>query len=171
MSRTYRAGLIGCGRMGATIDDEVRNRPHSELFLPYSHAAALAACPRIELAAVCDPVAEKARAAQERYHASGAYSDYREMILKERLDIVSIATRPGPHAETVIFAAENGVGGVYCEKPLCNSMRQADAMLAACLEHGVKFNYGTQRRYTPLYRHVRQLCDQGQIGLLLKWNA
>ena len=43
MSKTYRAGLIGCGRMGATIDDEVRDRPHSDLFLPYSHAAALAA--------------------------------------------------------------------------------------------------------------------------------
>ncbi len=164
MSKTYRAGLIGCGRMGATIDDEVRDRPHSDLFLPYSHAAALAACGRIEFAAVCDPVTEKAKAAQARYGVASAYTDYREMILKEQLDIVSIATRPGPHAETTLFAAEHGVAGIYCEKPLCNSMREADAMLAACQEHGVKFNYGTQRRYTPLYRHLRQLCDEGRIG-------
>ncbi|MBI2505197.1 MAG: Gfo/Idh/MocA family oxidoreductase [Candidatus Latescibacteria bacterium] len=164
MSKTYRAGLIGCGRMGATIDDEVRNRPHSDLFLPYSHAAALAACPRIEFAAVCDPVAEKAQAAQQRYGVASAYTDYQEMVLKERLDLVCIATRPGPHAETTIFAAQHGVAGIYCEKPLCNSMRQADAMLEACRQHGVKFNYGTQRRYTPLYRHLRQLCDEGRIG-------
>lgn len=164
MSRTYRAGLIGCGRMGATIDDEVRDRPHSELFLPYSHAAALAACPRIEFAAVCDPVEEKAKATQQRYGVAAAYTDYREMIRREHLDLVSIATRPGPHAETTVFAAENGVGAIYCEKPLCNSMREADAMLEACRRHGVKFNYGTQRRYAPIYRQVRQLCDEGRIG-------
>jgi predicted dehydrogenase len=164
MPPTYRAGLIGCGRMGATIDDEVKDRPHSELFLPYSHAAALAACPRVEFAAVCDPVAEKAQAAQARYGVARAYADYREMIRQERLDLVCIATRPGPHAETTVFAARHGVRAIYCEKPLCNSMRQADAMLAACREHQVRFNYGTQRRYTPLYRHVRRLCDEGRIG-------
>lgn len=164
MPRTYRAGLIGCGRMGATIDDEVRDRPHSDLFLPYSHAAALAACPCIEFAAVCDPVAEKATAARQRYGVAAAYTDYQEMIRKERLDIVSIATRPGPHAQVTLFAAEHGVRGIYCEKPLCNSMREADAMLAACRQHEVKFNYGTQRRYTPLYRHLRQLSDEGRIG-------
>jgi len=164
MPATYRAGLIGCGRMGATIDDEVKDRPHSELFLPYSHAAALAACQRIEFAAVCDPVAEKAQAAKARYGVAAAYADYREMIQKERLDLVSIATRPGPHAETVVFAAGQGVRAIYCEKPLCNSMRQADAMLAACRERGVRFNYGTQRRFTPLYRRVRQLCKEGCIG-------
>jgi predicted dehydrogenase len=93
-----------------------------------------------------------------------AYTDYQEMIRRERLDLICIATRPGPHAEAVVFAAEEGIKGVYCEKPLCNSMRQADAMLEACGKHGVKFNYGTQRRYTPLYRHLRQLCDEGRIG-------
>ena len=164
MAKTYRAGLIGCGRMGTTIDDEVKGRPPSELFLPYSHAAALTACPSIEFAGVCDPMADKAKAAQQRYGVTNTYTDYREMILAEGLDIVSIATRPGPHAETTIFAAEHGVAGIYCEKPLCNSMLEADAMLAACRQHGVKFNYGTQRRYSPLYRHLRQLCDEGQIG-------
>ena len=47
MSTTYRAGLIGCGRMGATIDDEVKGRPNAERYLPYSHAAALVACDRM----------------------------------------------------------------------------------------------------------------------------
>ncbi len=164
MPKTYRAGLVGCGRMGATIDDEVKDRPNSHLYLPYSHAAALVACARTELVAVCDPVVEKARAAQERYGAARHYTDYQEMIRREGLDILCIATRPSPHAEVTLFAARNGVRGIYCEKPLCNSMRQADAMLEACEQHGVKFNYGTQRRYTALYHQVRKLCEAGELG-------
>ena len=164
MSKMYRVGLVGCGRMGVTIDDEVKDRPNSHLFLPYSHAAAIVACERTELAAVCDPLVEKAEEAQKRYAAAGVYTDYREMIRREKLDIVSIATRPGPHAEIAIFAAESGVKGIYCDKPLCNSVREADAMLEACERNGVKFQYGTQRRFAPLYRNLRRMIDAGEIG-------
>jgi predicted dehydrogenase len=164
MPKTYRVGLVGCGRMGATIDDEVKDRPNAQLYLPYSHAAAIVACERMELVAVSDPVAAKALAAQERYGAAHWYADYREMIEKEALDVVSVATRPGPHAEIVVFAARSGVRGVYCEKPLCNAVREMDAMLEACSRAGVKFNYGTQRRYTALYRNARRLLEAGEIG-------
>ncbi len=164
MSGTYRVGLIGCGRMGATIDDEVKTRPDAHLYLPYSHAAAIVACERMELVAVSDPIAEKAETIRERYGAAKAYADYRQMIEKERLDVVSIATRPGPHAEQVVFAAEAGVRGIYCEKSLCNAVHEMDAMLEACEPRGVKFNYGTQRRYAALYRNARAMIERGEIG-------
>ena len=50
MTKTYRACLAGCGRMGATIDDEViaRNAPNLHSHLPYSHAASVVACERTE---------------------------------------------------------------------------------------------------------------------------
>ena len=166
MASTYRAGLVGCGRMGATIDDEVKNRPDSELFLPYSHAAAVSACARTDLVAVCDPVASKAEEAAARYGAAAVYTNPEEMIRQEGLDIVCIATRPSPHAPVTIFAAGNGVRAVYCEKPLCNSMAEADAMAAAVAANGVKFNYGTQRRYVRLYRNAREMIDAGRIGQL-----
>jgi len=164
MSLTYRVGLIGCGRMGATIDDEVKGGPNARLFLPYSHAAAIVACERMELIAVCDQIAEKAESIRNRYGASRSYADYREMIEREDLDVVSIATRPGPHAEQVIFAAEAGVKGIYCEKSLCNAVHEMDAMLQACIPRGVKFNYGTQRRYAALYRKARTMIERGEIG-------
>ena len=69
MATTYRVGLIGCGRMGATIDDEVKNRPNAHLYLPYSHAAAIVACERMELVAVSDPIDEKAEQIRDRYGA------------------------------------------------------------------------------------------------------
>jgi predicted dehydrogenase len=86
------------------------------------------------------------------------------MIERERLDIVSVATRPATHREIVVYAAEHGVKGIYCEKPLCCSMAEADAIVAACEQHGVKFNYGAQRRYMPLYHRLRELIAGGEIG-------
>ena len=164
MRKTYRAALIGCGRMGATIDDEVRDHPHSYLWLPYSHAASVEACDRTDLVAVSDAFEEKAEAIRKRYHVPVYYTDYREMIKKEELDIVCIATRPATHADMVVFAAEHGVKGIYCEKPLCCSMTEADRMVAAVKANGVKFNYGAQRRYTPLYHVARKLAQGGELG-------
>jgi len=164
MAKQYKACLIGCGRMGATIDDEVRNRPDSFIWIPYSHAAGYMAVENVDLVAVSDVIAEKVKAIQKRYNVPNGYTDYREMIDKEQPDIVSIATRPAPRAEITIFAAEHGVKGIYCEKPLCCSMEEADAMVDACEKHGVKFNYGTQRRYVPLYNKARELIENGELG-------
>jgi len=50
-AKTYRTVLVGCGRMGATIDDEVRDHPHASVWLPYSHGAACAAYERPPMAA------------------------------------------------------------------------------------------------------------------------
>lgn len=166
MARPYKVGLIGCGRMGATIDDEVRDRPHSYLWLPYSHAAGYGAVEETVLVAVSDVDAAKVEAARRRYQVPRGYTDYREMIVREQPDIVSIATRPASHAEITVFAAEHGVKGIYCEKPLCGSAEEADAMVEACEKHGVRFNYGTQRRYTPLYRKLRALIAEGAVGEL-----
>ena len=164
MPKQYRVGLVGCGRMGATIDDEVRDQPHSDMWIPYSHAAGYTAVERTALAAVSDAIPEKAEAIRRRYEAPRAYTNYRELIEREQPDIVSVATRPATHREIVVFAAEHGVKGIYCEKPLCCSMAEADAIVAACERHGVKFNYGTQRRYMPLFRRLRELVLGGELG-------
>jgi predicted dehydrogenase len=164
MQKRYRVALVGCGRMGATIDDEVRDRPDSWRWLPYSHAAGYMAVRRTQLVAVADAVPEKARAVQGRYQVPNSYTDYRDMIERERPDILSVATRPTPYAEIVQFAAEHGVRGIYCDKPLCRSLEEADRMVAAVERHGVKFNYGTQRRYMPLYRKVREFVGAGELG-------
>ena len=164
MGKTYRVCLIGCGRMGATIDDEVKDRPYRHRLLPYSHAAGYMAVENTELVAVSDVLKEKVEAIQKRYNVPHGYTDYREMIEKEKPDIVSIATRPGTHTDMTIFAAENGVKGIYCEKPLCCSMKEADLMVEACEKYKVKFNYGTQRRYASLYHKLRELIESGEIG-------
>jgi predicted dehydrogenase len=122
------------------------------------------ACDRTELISVADAVGEKAEAIRERYQAATCYTDYREMIDRESPDIVCIATRPATHSEMTVYASEHGVKGIYCEKPLCGSMAEADAMVDAVERNGVRFNYGTQRRYVPLYQEIRKRVDSGELG-------
>jgi predicted dehydrogenase len=152
--------------MGATIDDEVRDYPASYVWLPYSHAAACAVLERLALVAVSDVAEDRVRGAQDRYGVAHGYSDYRVMIEEERPDLLCIATRPATHAEITRFATEHGVAAIYCEKPLCCSPQEADGMVEACRKHHVHFNYGTQRRYTPIFRRARALIDAGEIGRL-----
>ena len=64
----------------------------------------------------------------------------------------------------VCFAAENGVPAIYCEKPLCRSMAEADELVEACDRHDIHFNLGVNRRFTPLYRTIRELIEDGVVG-------
>ena len=166
MTTCYRAAVVGCGRMGTTIDDQMAGRPDRDLWVPMSHAAAFNAVARTNLVAVCSRGAERAEAARTRHGVPTAYTDYRQLIDRERPDIVSVATRPASHHDIVIYAAERGVRAIYCEKPLSVSMQEADEMLAVCTEHGVKFNYGTQFAFMHVYRALAELVANGSIGAL-----
>lgn len=163
MSR-LRAVIVGAGRMAGTVDDECVDYP--PMILPFSHAAAYQAVEEVELVACADIDENKARALAERYGVPGVYTDYREMIVTERPDIVSIATPCTVHAEVAIFAAEHGVRGIYCEKGLACSLAEADAVRAAVQRHGTKFNMGTLRRWHPGMTTARQMIEAGAIGSL-----
>lgn len=161
-NQTFQAGLIGCGRMGTTIDDEVRGRPNATL--PYCHAAGYKATDRVDLVAATDIDEAQLERAKERYDIPRGYDDYREMIEQEDLDILSVTTPLGTHFEPVCFAAEYGVPAIYCEKALCRSMEQADKLVEACQTNGTHFNLGVNRRYSPLFRTIRELIEDGEIG-------
>ncbi|MCC9075574.1 Gfo/Idh/MocA family oxidoreductase [Litorilinea aerophila] len=164
--KRYRAAVIGCSRMGGFIDNEVAgSRWHVP---PYSHAAGFVACPRTELVACADLRTDVMERFGERYHVpkERQYTDYREMIRREQPDIVSVATQPEPRAEIVIFAAENGVRAIYAEKAMAASLAEADAMVEAVERHGIAFNLGTNRRWSPIYEHMKAAIDRGAVGKL-----
>lgn len=102
--------MVGAGRIAGTIDDEVVDYPASTL--PFSHAAGYSAIPEVELVAFADTDEAKARSLAQRYGVPGVYTDYREMIEREKPDIVSVATPCTSHAEISIFAAEHGARGI-----------------------------------------------------------
>ena len=163
---TYRAALIGCSRMGAFIDNEVVG--HASIVLPYSHAAGYEACERTELVACSDLRPDVMEQVGKRYGIprERQYVDYREMIERERPDIVSVATQPEQRAEIVIYAAEHGARAIYAEKAMAASMAEADAMVEALERNGVFFNLGANRRWEPGYDTMREVIDSGRMGTL-----
>ena len=155
--------------MASTIDDEIRSSdtwPSLKRQLPYSHAPCYKSFDEVEMVAVCDLIEEKCKEFCRRWDVPRYYLDYREMIEKQRPDVVSIATAAGLHAEMAVFAMEHGARGVYCEKAMCCSLAEADAIVDCVRRHGVKFMLGAQRRHHPHFRQARE--GRCAVGFLIK---
>ena len=162
--KTYRAGVIGCSRMGGFIDNEVVG--YARIALPYSHAAAFTTCDRTDLVA-CADLRTDVMAEFGDLHgvpAQGQYTDYREMLAKENLDIVSVATQPEPRAAIVVDCANHGVKAIYAEKAMAASMADADSMVEAVERNGAILNLGTNRRYDTKYDRMKEIIDSGELG-------
>lgn len=166
MSAKYRVGIIGTGRMAGLIEDEVtREKGKISCFsLPYGHFPAYQSMPEVEVVAVANRGNERLERFAQRFGVRNTYLDYQEMILKEKPDIVSVTTPSFARAEPVIFAAENGVRGIYAEKGLCASLEEADRVAAACRANNVAFNWGAMRRHHGGYKALRDAIARGDIG-------
>ena len=79
-------------------------------------------------------------------------------------DFVSICTWPGLHAPMVIQAAERGVSGIACEKPLALDCGEITAMRTACEKAGARLAVAHQRRHNPLSKLTRELLADGRLG-------
>ena len=159
---TYRAAIIGLGRMGSTIDEEVKGQ--SPIWEPYSIAGAVGASERLELVAGADILPERREAFTRKWGVAAVYEDYGEMIRQEQPDLVAICTRGHLHAEMAVGVAEAGVPMLYQEKAMACSMREADAVLDACRRHGTVFNTGVLNCFNPWYQAAREVVASGQIG-------
>ena len=144
----YRAGVIGCGGMGT------------------KHAHAYDALSGIKLVAAVDIVEDKVETLAQSLGFDGKYTSCEEMLAKEALDLVSVCTRNDQHAEPVIMAAEAGVKGILCEKPIALMLSEADNMIEACDKAGVVFAVEHSMRFETNYRRMKELVESSEIGEL-----
>lgn len=122
----------------------------------------------VEIVAVADPDANGLAAAAHRIKAKNAYADYRQMLDKERPQIVAIGERwLGEHRNKVLACAEHGAN-IFLEKPMCRTLAEADEMIAACEKHHVKLAIAHQSRHSPRAQHVKELILSGRLGDLLE---
>jgi predicted dehydrogenase len=161
MISTFRAGLVGCGRIGSLWDME------SDPPIPLTHAGCLSVLPQVSLVAGASGGQAHLEAFGRRWGVTALYRDYREMLAKERLDIVAIATHPGLHRDIVEHATANGAKGIFCEKPMALHLEDADAMVAACKHTGCILAVNHSRRWHPAYLRARELVQSGAIGELV----
>ena len=145
--KRYRIGIVGCGSI---------SRTHM-----HAYRTAFAA----DVIAAADIQEEKLKAFSEEYRVTGLYTDYKEMLDKENLDIISVCTLADSHCEITVAAAQRGVH-VLCEKPMAIDLAEADKMIAACEQAGVKLAVDHHRRGDARYHKAKQLIADGAIGEL-----
>jgi predicted dehydrogenase len=171
MKTIYRAAVIGLGRMGSSYDDEVDQG--GAVFLPYCHAPSYHAAPRVELVAGADPHEEQRALFGSRWNVPSErlYADYRDMLEKEKPDMVSVCTTARLRARIVQDAARAGVRAIWAEKPIALTLAEGDAMVRTCREHGVALAINCARRWNPFFHTARNLIDQGELGDILQVNG
>ncbi len=127
------------------------------------HLQALATHPRAEIRAVCDPVQERADEMAAQYQAPGIYADYQQMLDKEELDGVCIATPNRLHAPMVREAIRRGLH-VMCEKPLTMDTEEARDLLKLARAAGITHSTNFSNRPNPTVKYVKRVLDAGDLG-------
>ncbi|MDA0745045.1 MAG: Gfo/Idh/MocA family oxidoreductase [bacterium] len=172
---TYRAGIIGLGLIGGAdpVSGEVLGQKVSDM--NGTHAEALRGNSRVGLVAGSSRDLGRRERFEARTGVGSTYADWGEMLKKEPLDIVSVATYAPVHAEIGIACAEHGVRVIYCEKPVATRLPDAERLLAACEKAGALLVINHNRRFNPNYRKLRDLIVQGGLGELtsamLQWGS
>ncbi|MGH2459499.1 MAG: Gfo/Idh/MocA family protein [Chloroflexota bacterium] len=166
---SYRAAVVGLTGIGMTPSRPAPD-PVLGLIMPHSHVSAYAAVPNTTVVAVCDLVPsllEKFRADWgAEVPEARTYTDYREMLAREQVDLLSIVTSDHRHAQIAVDAVEAGVKGIFCEKPIATTLADADRMIAACAQRSVPLLIDHTRRWYPEFVAARRLVREGAIGPL-----
>ncbi len=165
--KTYRAGIIGLRGIAAGPLPKEASYPLKRLMFT-SHAASLALVPQTEVVAYCDLDQGLLDQFKSNWGSTWPdvrpYSDFDKMIAEANLDILAVCTGDATHRRFVVGAAEAGVKGIICEKPLATSMEDVNSMLKACADNGVPLAVGHTRRWRQLYHKVRETIRSGAIG-------
>jgi len=145
----YKFGLIGCGRIG---------KRHAEILSSGQVEGAV-------LSAVCDIDPTRAEAFGHKYRVP-AHHTIEAMLADPSVDVVSIATPSGLHADHATAAAVAG-RHVVVEKPMALRLQDADRMIAACDKAGVKLFVVKQNRFNLPVIKLREAITAGRFGRLV----
>jgi predicted dehydrogenase len=132
-------------------------------FISTIHAEALKTVPQAELFAVASPTPPHAQEFAQKYGIPHHFTDYREMLELEDLQMVVLGLPNDLHCQATLDAAAAGKH-VVCEKPLCLNLQEADQMIDACRTAGVKLMYAEELCFAPKYVRLKKLLDDGALG-------
>jgi predicted dehydrogenase len=159
---TLRVAMIGYGFMGAAHSVGWRQAPRV-FDLPED----------VEMAVVVGRNADAVAQAAAHWGWAESATDWREVIARDDIDIVDIVTPGDSHAEIAIAALDAGKH-VLCEKPLANTVPEAEAMADAASRaaaHGIRSMVGFTYRRVPAVTFLRDLIAQGAVGRIAQVRA
>ena len=122
----------------------------------------------ITVVALADPYPAGRAKAAKRAKALRQYADYREMLEKEKPQLVSIAPRWTDQHHAMALAALRIGAHVYLEKPITQTLAEADEMLAIAQQNGTKIVVAHQMRLAPNILLLKKYLDDGGLGELLE---
>ena len=144
-------GGIGVGNMG------------------FADMGALMSVPEAQVVAVCDvksTMRDRAKQAVDARYGSAdcaVYNDFRELLGRDDIDAVSIATLDSWHVVHALAAVRAGKD-VYLEKPLGMSIQEIKVLRDAVHRYGRVFQFGTQQRSSPEFRQACEIARNGRLG-------
>jgi len=158
-SGTLGVGMIGYAFMGAV---------HSHAWRTVGHVFDLGV--DVEMRTICGRNEEAVAAAAKKYGWQSYETDWRSVLARDDIDIIDICTPGSSHEEIAIAALQAGKN-VICEKPLANTVAEAERMAAAAAvasgKSMVAFNY----RRVPALAHARNLVAEGRLGRIFHVRA
>lgn len=122
------------------------------------------AFPNMEVVAVADADEKGRAAATTRTKAKRSYADYREMLRKEKPDLVGIGPRWMDQRVEMVSAVAEAGAHIYMEKPFALSLAEADRMVEAVRKSGVKVQLAHQMRTSPYTLRAKAMIEAGEIG-------
>jgi len=142
----FKIGIVGCGGVAQA-----------------RHLPALVKMKDVHIAAVCDMNEKLVRDVARKYRIAGCYSDFSEMLAKEKLDIVDITVSPRAHAPLSIQAMSAGCH-VLVEKPIAESVEEADEVVKVANDKGLKLCVVHNNLFAPLVLKAKAMIDEGRLG-------
>jgi predicted dehydrogenase len=125
----------------------------------------------VQVVAIADPVAAGREAAAKGCGALRQYADYREMLVKEKPQLVSIAPRWSDQHHAMAMASLEAGAHLYMEKPITPRLAEADEILALADQRGLKIAVAHQMRLAPNIVHLKRKLVEGLIGDLAQVRA
>jgi UDP-N-acetyl-2-amino-2-deoxyglucuronate dehydrogenase len=142
-NKQIKFAIIGCGRIAQRHAEHINNIG--------------------KLLAVCDIITDKAAALAQKYNTN-AYSSFGEMFATEKdIDVVSVCSPNGLHAEHTIAALRSGFH-VLCEKPMALSVQDCGEMIKEAEKANRRLFIVKQNRFNPPVVAVKSLIDEGRLG-------
>ena len=151
MVEKMRIGVVGCGNIGKV------------------HAKAIKNLKDAELAAVSDQWRTNSESVAHEFGCAW-YTDHREMMAKENLDILTVCTPSGTRLDICRAAADARVN-LLIEKPLDITMKHTSQIIELAQEAGIKLGTVFQLRFMPLYSGLKKAATDGRFGRLIMGNA
>jgi predicted dehydrogenase len=152
--------MLGYAFMGKAHSNALKTIP-SMMYPP-------AAIPR--LVAICGRNEEAVSEAAKRFGYEGYYTDWRQMLQNDAVDVFDNGGPNDAHAEPCIAAAKAGKH-VFCEKPLGRTAEESKSMLDAVNKAGVKHMVAFNYRFVPAIVQAKKLIDSGALGRIFHYRA